>query len=141
MAEITLASPQGNFHGGNYPEDWPGDKRFFVAQIIPVIASRSLYYRLKPLLEFHDRDKKNEGLVHSMTVTFARNVAAGVDLMLPYDHTKAAFKYISEPFYIAPDSPMWSAVDAVIDKYAKGTADDKKSRKAVTNVLLASCNS
>ncbi len=128
--EFDYVEQYAKDHSGNYPEDWPGDKRFFVAQIIPVIASRSLYYRLKPLLEFHNRDKKNEGLVHSMTVTFARNVAAGVDLMLPYDHTKAAFKYISEPFYIAPDSPMWSAVDAVIDKYAKGTADDKKSRKA-----------
>ena len=127
--EFDYVERQAKANGGNYPDTWPDDKRFFVAQVIPVIASRSLYYRLRPLLEFHDRDKKNEGLVHSLSVTFARNVASAVDLMLPYQHSKAAFKYISEPFHIPADSPLWAAVDKVVDQYGQGTPDEKAAYK------------
>jgi hypothetical protein len=82
----------------NY-ESHPLDLKFYTTQILPVMAFRGLFYRLKPLFD----GKSN--FMHSQILTTAKSLATKANVFLPYDYVDAGYEYIASP-YLKDDGSM-----------------------------------
>lgn len=75
----------------NY-DSHPMDLKFYTNHVLPVMAFRGMFYRLKPLFE----GKSN--FMHSQILTTAKSLATKANVFLPYDYVDAGYEYIASPF-------------------------------------------
>ena len=87
----------------------PLDLKFYTTQVLPVVAFRGMFYRLKPLFV---EGKSN--FMHSQILTTAKSLATKVNVFLPYDYAEAGYEYIASP-YLKDDGAMISAFSSEQD--------------------------
>ena len=85
----------------NY-ESHPLDLKFYTTQMLPAMAFRGMFYRLKPLFD----GKSN--FMHSQILTTAKSLATKANVFLPYDYVDAGYEYIASP-YLKDDGSMVNA--------------------------------
>jgi hypothetical protein len=71
-------------------ETYPTDLKFYVAQIVPLRASRGWLYKIRPLFESHK-------LTHSVLLTMAKSFATAQSVLFPQAHWEAAYDFVTSP--------------------------------------------
>ncbi len=78
----------------NY-DSYPNDVKFYITQVETIKSFRGIAYRLAALLE------KKSNFLHSQILTQVKKIAANSNVLLPYQHIKAGFEYITSPYITA----------------------------------------
>ena len=72
----------------------PDDLKFAAVQLVPLLAFRSIVYRMVPLAE-------QAKVTQSMLLTMVKQMSSGMHVYLPTDQWAAGFAYVTEPSDLA----------------------------------------
>ncbi len=82
----------------NY-DSYPKDVQFYITQALPMKSMRGMVYRLKPMFE------KKSKFIHSQVLSWVKDAASSMKVLMPYEHIEAGFEYVASP-YISQDGKV-----------------------------------